>query len=296
MGVQVSGIDNFDPYYSVEIKKENLYRLSEYKNFKFYQIDIRIKEKLTAVLDNSFDCVVHLAARPGVRNSFKNPAIYKSINVIGTRNILTILEKYSLGKLVFASSSSVYGNSPTPFKENQKNLKPLSVYGQTKLKGEKLVEEFHKKTQTPAVILRFFSVYGPYGRPDMAPYIFVDKLYKNQPITIFGDGLSKRDWTYIDDIVNGIIAVINQAFMFEIVNLGNSEPISLNSFIDTIEKISGKKFIKKYQNKLAYEPETTYAFTQKANQLLHWKPEISISFGMRRFIDWYKKQNKIINY
>ncbi len=293
IGIQVVGIDNFDPYYSIEIKKENLKRLKAYTNFEFFQVDIRKKEKLSFVFRNNFDSVVHLAARPGVRNSFKNPAIYNSINVLGTRNILKVMEKYPVGKFIFASSSSVYGNCTTPFREIEKNLNPLSEYGKTKLKGEKIVEKFHRRTSIPVVMLRFFSVFGPFGRPDMAPYIFVNKLYNNEPITIFGNGLSKRDWTYIDDIVRGITAAITNSFKFEIINLGNSKPISLNSFIATIEKISGKKFVKKYHNKLAYEPEITYAFTQKAQKKLRWKPKESFATGMGKFIDWYKKSQII---
>lgn len=291
MGEEIIGVDNFDPHYAKEFKEENLQRLTVKKNFLFYKTDIRNKVKLAEVFKDRFDCIIHLAARPGVRNSMSQKTIYEEINIGGTKNVLDLSAQKEIEKFIFASSSSVYGsakNNRLPFSEKQKNLHPLSWYGTTKLRGEKLVADYHKETNKPAVILRFFSVYGPWGRPDMAPYIFVRSLLTGAPVTIFGNGESVRDWTYIDDIIAGIILTVRKNLSFEIINLGNSYPIKLNSLLQITEKVCGKKFIEKYSPKLSFEPDFTCANTQKASKILSWKPKTEIHEGMRKFISWYK--------
>ncbi|MCL5072246.1 MAG: GDP-mannose 4,6-dehydratase [Actinobacteria bacterium] len=297
-GYFVVNIDNFDKFYPKKFKLENIAEVKNNKNHKFYYLDINKQNELKKILKNysPIDSLVHLAARAGVRPSIEKPSLYEKINVGGTYKLLNTIPQLKIRQLVFASSSSVYGNCQTPFSEKEKCLKPLSPYGQTKLKAEKLCFDFYKKTVIPTTILRFFSVYGPYGRPDMAPYLFTKAIFKNLKIKQYGDGSSARDWTYIDDIVGGIMKAIEKRFRFEIINLGGNEPIKLIDLIKTIEIITQKKIRKVIQSKQTEEPDITFANIDKAKRLLGWQPKISHEEGMKRFIQWYvskRLKNKV---
>jgi len=284
-GHNVICIDNLNDYYSPRIKRENLEYNLKNKNFKFYRIDVENKEELRKVFGN-IDVVIHLAARAGVRASFKNPELYFNTNVIGTLNILDLCKEFNV-KLIFGSSSSVYGKDKIPFSEKDPVEKQLSPYGTTKRIAERLCEMYFRLYGLNIIILRFFTVYGPRGRPDMAPYIFVKNILEGKKIKMFGPGDSKRDYTYVDDILNGIIAATARDFKFEIINLGNSKPIALKDFISLIEKITGKKAkVEKLQEQKG-DMKVTYADISKAKRLLNFEPKVSVEEGMKRFIEWY---------
>jgi len=285
---KVIGIDNFNDYYSPKIKEENISGFKDNRNFKQYKINILDVKKLEKVFqDSKIDLIVHLAARAGVRPSLENPELYEKVNVQGTKNLLEITKKFNIKRFIFGSSSSVYGvQEKIPFSEDDILQKPVSPYAETKLKGEKLCKEYAKKYGIKMTILRFFTVYGPKGRPDMAPYLFTEKILKEDRIIKFGDGSSSRDYTYVDDIVAGIIRAIEKPFKFEIFNLGNSKPVSLNDFIALVEKLTDKKAKIEIKDRHPADVPKTYADIDKAKKLLNWQPEIDLETGMKRFVEW----------
>lgn len=285
----VVNIDNFDSFYPKQFKIQNIQSAKENKNYHHYQVDIRKINSVKRIFEkySPIYSFIHLAAKAGVRPSIQNPLLYEKINVGGTYNLLNIAKNYKIRQLILASSSSVYGNSKTPFGEGNFDLLPLSPYGATKLACEQICFVNHQLYGIPTTILRFFSVYGPRGRPDMAPYLFTDALFKNKVITQYGDGTSKRDWTYIDDISEGIMQAIKYPFKYEIINLGNNTPIQLNQLILTIEKYSNKKFHIKRLPARNDEAKITYADISKAKRLLKWKPKTNFKKGMKRFVKWF---------
>lgn len=286
----VVNIDSFDNFYPKKYKLQNIQNAKKNKNYRLYEVDIRKINALKGIFKkySPIYSFIHLAARAGVRPSIQNPLLYQKINIEGTYNLLSIATKHDIRQLTFASSSSVYGNSKIPFSEDKFNLSPISPYGATKLAGEQICFTFHQLYKIPTTILRLFSVYGPRGRPDMAPYLFTQSLFNNKPIKQFGDGSSSRDWTYIDDIVSGIKRAIERPCQYEIINLGNSHPIKLNKLLNTIEKITKKKFHKIYLPKRKEEPDITFASIRKAKQLLDWEPKTEFTEGMKLFIKWFK--------
>lgn len=285
---QVVVIDNFDNYYPKKFKLENIKIAKKNPGYLFYPINILNKKKLTSLFSkHHFDTIIHLAAKAGVRPSILNPETYEKVNVQGTLNILELMKKNKIKKLIFASSSSVYGKAKIPYAENSMPH-PLSPYGATKLAAESLCYVYHQLYNLNIIILRFFSVYGPSGRPDMAPYLFTDKLYKNLTVHQFGNGNSARDWTYIDDIVNGITKSVHSKLTFEIINLGNNQPVKLKQLFTTIEKHTGKKLTKRMLPIRKEEPPVTIANINKARKLLGWKPTVSFNEGMTKFINWFK--------
>lgn len=291
---RIIAIDNFDNYYPLKYKEHNIEKAQKHKNYKFYLLDLQKINKLKQFFKehSHIDSLVHLAARAGVRPSIRKPLLYQRINIEGTYNLLHFATQANVNQFIFASSSSVYGNSPVPFTEDSK-VNPLSPYGATKIAGEQACLIFHKLYGIPVTVLRFFSVYGPRGRPDMAPYLFTDALFNNKAITQYGDGTSKRDWTYIDDIVDGIIQAIKYPFKYEIINLGNNKPIQLNQLILTIEKYSNKKFHVKRLPARNDEAKITYADISKAKRLLKWKPKVDFKKGMKRFVKWFINERLI---
>jgi UDP-glucuronate 4-epimerase len=287
---EVICIDNLNDYYSPEQKEKNIKHNLNNKNFEFCERDIEDKEALAKIFqENKFDVVVHLAARAGVRPSLENPEIYFNTNVRGTLNILELCRENKI-KMIFASSSSVYGNNKIPFSEDDATEEQLSPYGTTKKMGERLCEMYSKLYDMNIICLRFFTVYGPRGRPDMAPYIFTKNIVEGKKINVFGDGTSKRDYTFISDIVDGIISAINKDLKFEIINLGDSSPITLKDFIGLIEKITGKKAIIEHLPEQKGDMKATYAKIDKAKDLLDYKPKVSIEEGMKKFVGWYKNE------
>jgi len=285
-------VDNFNNYYNPEIKEENVSRFINNSNFKLYREDIRNFEALNKIFEKErFDKVVHLAAMAGVRNSIRYPALYSEVNIQGTINLLELAGKYKIKNFIFASSSSVYGgNTKIPFSESDQVNHPISPYAATKKAGELICHTYHHLYHLNIICLRFFTVYGPSGRPDMAPYKFTGKILAGEEISMFGDGSSQRNYTYIDDITEGIYSALNKDFGYEIINLGGSQLISLKNFISLIENISGRKAKIKQVGEQSGDMPITSADISKAKRLLDYCPKTDIKKGMNIFIDWFKKK------
>ena len=287
LGHNVITVDNLNDYYSPIVKKRNIEHNLKNENFKFYKVDIEDKESLKKIFENKkIDIIIHLAARAGVRPSFINPELYFNTNVIGTLNVLELCREFKV-KLIFGSSSSVYGNDKIPFSEDDFCEEQLSPYGTTKRIAERLCEMYSKLYGIDVVILRFFTVYGPRGRPDMAPYIFVKNILEGKKIKMFGSGDSKRDYTYVGDVIERIVAAMNKGFKFEIINLGDSKPVLLKEFIALIEKVTGKKAIIEQVEEQKGDIKATWADISKAKKLLNYEPKVSVEEGMKRFVAWY---------
>ncbi len=284
-------IDDFNDYYSPQVKRNNIKPFLKNNKFKLYVCDILDYKKLNFIFKkHKPNIICHLAARAGVRASILNPFIYERVNVGGTINILELSRIYKIKNIIIASSSSVYGNNKKiPFSENDRVDNPISPYASTKRAVELLAYNYHHLYGLNCTCLRFFTVYGPSGRPDMAPYIFTDRIYKGKEIVKFGNGTTKRDYTYISDIVNGIISSIDKKFGYEIINLGNNNPVELNYFIKLIEKLLNKKAKIKQMPMQPGDVKVTYADINKAKRLLNYEPVVSIEEGMERFIHWYLK-------
>jgi UDP-glucuronate 4-epimerase len=240
------------------------------------------------------DIVVHLAAQAGVRYSLINPFVYQKTNVLGTLNLLELARKYKIKKFIFASSSSVYGNNEkVPFSENDKVNNPASLYGATKIAGEAICKSYHSLYKIPICILRFFTVYGPWGRPDMAYFKFTKAILENKKIDVYNFGKMSRDFTYIDDIVDGVLKAMKYDFKFEIFNLGNNKPVDLLYFIKVIEKAVGKKAKKQMVGMQKGDVRRTWADIKKAKKLLSWQPETNIEEGIGKFVEWHRKYYKV---
>lgn len=289
LGYWVAGVDNYNNFYDPKIKEKNVDAFRSHKNFQEYRLDILDLPKLERCFSAAKpEIVIHLAARAGVRPSLKNPELYRRVNIDGTKNLLDLAKKFSASQFIFASSSSVYGDQKkAPFSETD-TLSPVSPYAATKLEAEKLCRE----SGLPMTVLRFFTVYGPAGRPDMAPYLFTKKILSGEPIIRYGDGSSSRDYTYIDDIVSGIIAAIGKTWQFEIINLGNNHPVKLNDFIKIIEEITGKTAKIIDQPRHPADVPQTYADITKAQKLLGWRPKTDLKTGLTKFISWYLQNLK----
>lgn len=291
-GFKVVGIDNFNNYYDPHTKRENLKEVKDNKNFTLFREDILNFDKLKKIFSSEKpQKVIHLAARAGVRPSIRNPKLYSEVNVLGTVNLLKLSADFKVNQFIFGSSSSVYGESKKlPFAEDDPCQNIISPYGASKRSAEFFVESFWQNYNLKSTILRFFTVYGPRGRPDMAPAFFTKALLKNQPINQFGDGSSSRDYTYIDDILNGIVKALDKSLDFEIINLGSDNPIVLSDFIKSIENIVGKKANIKKLSKQQGDVETTWANINKAKRLLDWKPKVQIKLGLEKYVKWLKTE------
>lgn len=290
-GDVVIGIDEINDYYSIEQKNNNLEILKKFENFKFYKFDLSNFELLKEVFNkNSIKYVAHLAARAGVRSSIENPFIYEQSNIKATLNLLELAKKNKIKNFVLTSSSSVYGNrDKVPFSEKDRADEPISPYAATKKATELLAYTYHHLHKLNINIVRPFTIYGPRGRPDMAPFLFVKWISEGIPIKKFGDGTSKRDYTYIDDFVKGFIAALDKPMGYEVFNLGNSTPISLNEFIETIENIVSKKAIIDQHLMQPGDVDITYADTSKAKLYLDYEPKKKIGQGLREFWEWYQQ-------
>jgi len=288
-GREVVCLDSFSDYYDPAVKRSNVSAFLKKKNFTLIEGDIRDKGKLEKVFrEFTFDKVIHLAAQPGVRLSLEKPDFYMEVNVMGTLNILELLKEFDNKSLIFGSSSSVYGAAETiPFSEDGE-LKPISPYGVSKRAGELLCAAYHSLYQIPIVMLRFFTVYGPRQRPDMAIHKFIKLIDEGGKIRLFGSGQSKRDYTFVEDIVDGIVSALEKDFDFEVFNLGNSEPISLSRLISTLEARLEKRAAIEYLPDQPGDPLITYASIEKSGRLLNYRPKVKIEEGIRRFVDWYR--------
>ena len=293
LGYTVLGIDSLSSYYDINIKRANLRNLESFEKFHF------LKKSINHLIEKDFnthkwDLCVHLAASPGVLPSVDNAEEYHLNNVTGTSNLLKTLNEVGIKKIIFASSSSVYkDNGIGLFKEQENETSPLSPYGKTKLKGESLLAEYHKKMGFDVLILRLFSVYGPKIRPDLALFKFANAMLENKPISIYGDGTSQRDYTNIKDVVKGMLAAIrfigeNNSIM-EIINIGNGNPIRLNTLIKLLEKELQISAQVNYIDSKKAEMQYTGANISKARSILSYNPDIEFKRGVHEFIHWFKE-------
>jgi len=290
----VIGIDNFNDYYDPKLKEARNAILEENKNYKLYRADICDKDALDKIFSSKkIDLICHLAAQAGVRYSLEHPGEYVQTNIEGTVNIFESARLNNIKDIVFASSSSVYGNNPVPWNEDQEVNKPINPYGASKRATELLAYSYNHLYGLNMTVLRFFSVYGPFGRPDMAYFKFVDKITKNEPIDVYNDGKLKRDFTYIDDIVKGVISAIDNPKKYEIYNLGNSHPEKLGKFIEIIENNLDKKAQKNYLPMQEGDFLENFANTRKARKDFGFEPKTSIEEGLKKFVEWYKGYYKI---
>ncbi len=284
----VVGVDNFDPFYDRSIKEKNISNFVNNKNLFFYESDINDKESLKKIFnENKIDIVIHLAAKAGVRPSIADPIGYYNTNVLGTLNILEAMKESGCKKMIFASSSSVYGNNKKiPFSEDDSVDNPISPYAATKKVGELLCHTYHHLYDFDIFCLRFFTAYGPRQRPDLAIHKFAKLIIDGKPIPFYGDGSTERDYTYIDDIIDGIIGAMSNLKGYDIFNLGESRTITLSHMVETLENNIGKKAI---LNKLPLQPgdvERTFADISKAKNRLGYNPKYSFEDGISNFIDW----------
>lgn len=286
---EVVCIDNFDDYYDPQIKRRNIILALSHPSYTLIEEDIQNTKNIASNLSGNYDAIIHLAAKAGVRYSLKNPIGYEESNVVGTRSILELAVSQNIKQFVFASSSSIYGNAPAPFKETFQDLKPISPYAQTKLFSEKTGKEFSEKYELNFVSLRFFSVYGPRLRQDLVMNKIADSIYKNQKLKIFGDGSTSRDYTYVDDIIAGIMKAVDyKESKFEIFNLGNGNPIKLIDIITLFEQETDKKVNIEFVDSIKGESDTTWADNSKAKKMMQFEPQTNIYKGIQNFIKWYK--------
>ncbi len=307
--INVVGIDNLNDYYDVGLKKARLKQLTSNPLFQFQQIDLAQHDLLTTVFaKNKFAVVVNLAAQAGVRYSLENPHAYIDSNVVGFVNLLECCRHHEIQHLVFASSSSVYGaNTKMPFSIHDNVDHPVSLYAATKKANELMAHSYSHLYQLPCTGLRFFTVYGPWGRPDMAYFLFARAIYANKPINIFNNGQMQRDFTYIDDIVEGVVRVMGHLpepnpdwsgdtpdpgssyAPYRLFNIGNNQPVKLMDFIDVIEKHVGKTAQKNYMEMQPGDVPATYANIDDLTQATGFAPQTPLDQGIGRFIKWYRE-------
>lgn len=307
-GYYVTGIDNINDYYDVNLKLDRLKELGiaekninnfekinskHYKNFNFAKLDINNKQQLFKLCeDENFTIIVNLAAQAGVRYSLENPDVYVQSNVVGFLNILECARHFNIGKLVYASSSSIYGNSTDmPFSVQNRSDQPISLYAATKKSNELMAYTYSHLFGIETIGLRFFTVYGPWGRPDMAISLFTDAILNEKPIKVFNNGNQSRDFTYIDDIVNGLLSVIltagKEPKQYQLYNIGNSKPVKLEDFINEIEKATGKKAIKQYLPMQPGDVASTWADMEDFKDNYDYSPKFSVAEGIESYVKWY---------
>jgi len=294
-GCHVICVDNFDSFYDPKIKIRNVEGMVKKfpQGFELITGDIRNPEHLTEVFKkNRIDLVIHLAARAGVRPSIAQPLLYEDVNVRGTIALLEACKEHGIKDFIFASSSSVYGeNQRVPFSEEDLDIQPISPYGATKRAGELLCYAYHHLYGMSIACLRIFTAYGPRQRPEMAIHKFTRLVDQGERIPIYGDGSSRRDYTYIDDLIEGIIAIIQRHRGFETYNLGESQTTTLKELIDMIEEAAGKKANIEWLESQPGDVSVTYADISKAKRLLGYHPKVNMKEGIRHFVEWYKREN-----
>jgi nucleoside-diphosphate-sugar epimerase len=296
LGHWVLGIDNFDPFYARSVKEKNLSSFVNHPNFKLLEIDLADFGLLNKNLEyKNIDAIVHLAGRAGVRPSIEAPLDYTQANIIATQNILEVMKNKGIKKLAFASSSSVYGNTKeVPFLETQDVSNPISPYAYTKKACELINYTYHTLYGLDIINMRFFTVFGPRQRPDLAIHKFTKLILNNEPVPMFGDGSTSRDYTYYEDTVDGICRALNYLFnhdrVYEIVNLGNNQPIRLRDMIRAIEQATGRKANIKQLPMQPGDVDITYANIEKAKSLLGYHPRYSFEEGVRNFVEWYRNR------
>ncbi len=297
-GDKLVGVDNFCDFYSPQIKRDNSKKHYLSTNATVYELDLLDYDALEELFEKyKFTHIVHLAAMAGVRPSLENPRLYDTVNNQSTINLLDLAKKYKVSKFVFASSSSVYGSrSVTPFKEDEDISKPISPYAATKVSGEAMVHAMtHSVDSLSSVCLRFFTVYGARQRPDLAIHKFSELISSGKPIPVYGDGSYQRDYTYIDDILDGITKAIDFDTKFEIFNLGESRTYTVSELISLLEVKLNKPAIISYQDKVIGDVPITCADISKAKSLLAYNPKTHLSEGLDKFIEWFQDKNKILS-
>jgi len=288
-GKEIIGIDNLNDYYDVKLKLWRLDNLKKYSNFKFYKINIEDYISLKQLFQkNHINAIINLAARAGVRYSLENPFIYLSTNAGGNLNLLELCREYSVHKFVLASTSSLYAGQKMPFNEELPVNTPISPYAASKKAAESMAHTYHYLYGIDVTILRYFTVYGPAGRPDMSIFRFIKWIMEGVPLEIYGDGNQERDFTYVDDIAKGTIKALKPAG-YEIINLGNNHPHKLSEAIKLIEKYTEREAFFKYKEFHKADMKATWANIDKANKYLDWQPEIDLEEGIKRTVDWMKE-------
>jgi len=311
-GDEVVGIDNLNDYYEVQLKRDRLKQLEKFENFTFIKMDMADREAMAALFkDQQFNRVMNLAAQAGVRYSLENPLAYVDSNLVGFANILEGCRHNNVEHLVYASSSSVYGsNTDMPFSVHDNVDHPVSLYAATKKSGELMAHTYSHLYGLPTTGLRFFTVYGPWGRPDMSPSLFAGAILRNEAINVFNEGKMQRDFTYIDDIVEGVIRVIDKVAEpndkydksspdpatsyapYRVYNIGNNEPVELMEFIETIENAVGKKAEKNMMGMQDGDVVATFANIDALVDAVGFKPATPLKDGITKFVNWYKEYHK----
>lgn len=293
----LSIVDELNDFYSPERKKANLVAVRQAGDFEFFRADICDNSRLREVFGRAQpDVIIHLAARAGVRPSLQDPRLYERVNIAGTLNLLELCREFEVRRFIFGSSSSVYGVAErVPFSESNNELRPISPYAATKLSGEMMCFTYAYLYGLTAVCLRFFTVYGPRQRPDLAIYKFTELMEAGKPLPIFGDGLSGRDYTYVGDIVAGVLAAVEYVpeagpggSRFEIINLGNSHPVKLAELIALLEQATGHKATRQQLPEQPGDVPITWADVTKAGRLLGYSPQTPIEKGLEQFVSWYR--------
>ncbi len=289
-GYLVTGVDNLNDYYDVRLKEYRLHELEGLPNFTFHRLDIEERTALDRLFEKErFDAVINLAARAGVRYSLEDPYVYMSTNAMGTLNLLEAGRRNGLKKFVLASTSSLYAGQKMPFVEDLPVNTPISPYAATKKAAEAMSYTYHYLYSLDVTVLRYFTVYGPAGRPDMSPFRFIKWTDEGKPLQIFGDGSQSRDFTYVDDIARGTVAAMEAETGYEIINLGNNTPMKLSYMIELIEKYLGKKSKKEFSPFHKADMQATWAGIEKAGKILGWKPETSLEEGMEKTVRWHRE-------
>ncbi len=289
-GDVVVGLDNFNDYYDPARKRANAALLAAYPNFVLHTVDVRDEASVAHILaDGSFDAVAHLAAMAGVRYSIERAPLYTDVNIRGTVNVLEGMRHAGVPHIVFASTSSVYGKTDRlPFQEDDALGKPLASYPASKIAGELMGYTYHNLFQMSFTAVRFFSVYGPRGRPDMMPYQITDSIVHDRVFKLYNSGEMYRDWTYVGDIVKGIVAALERPLGYACMNLGRGEPVRMGDFVSLVERLVGKPARMETPPAPASEPPITYADITKARESLGYAPHVSVEEGMTRFWEWYQ--------
>ena len=293
-GDSVIGLDNFNDYYDPARKRANEQRLNVYPNFRMIEADVRDRQRMFDVIaENNITAIAHLAAMAGVRNAVTHPDLYVNVNLNGTQNLIDAARATGdVGNFVLASTSSVYGNTTqVPFVETDPCDRPLQPYAAAKRAAEILGYAYHHLFGLNFTVLRFFTVYGPNGRPDMMAYLLADSLMKGKEIPLYDNGQMYRDWTFVDDTVSGIVAAIDQPLGYEIINLGRGEPVLLQDFVEIMEELSGRKANVVPTPRLAADFVRNEADISKARRLLGYNPHVSVAEGVRRFWEWYQRND-----
>ncbi len=305
-GIDVVGIDNINDYYDVQLKHDRLKRLEGKTNFQFIKMGVEDRHAMADLAEqHQFDQVLHLAAQAGVRYSLENPSAYIDANLVGFGNILELARQQKVAHLVYASSSSVYGeNEKQPFSEHDPVDHPVSLYAATKKSNEVMAHSYSHLYDIPTTGLRFFTVYGPWGRPDMAPFLFTRAILEDKPIKVFNHGNMMRDFTYIDDIVDGVLSAAKHPPVknsdlksntpaashapYQILNIGNCEPVKLMDFIQAIENAAGKQAEKVFMDMQPGDVPVTYADTTLLNELTGYQPDTDIQTGVNAVVEWFR--------